>query len=242
MFRRVFCKKGFTLTEMILSCAIVTIFLLSCSVVLSSAAKVYVQETASSGARGAIETAGDDIKNYIMSGKDVRLLFYLDGARTVVNLTDGTPVDISKPDVMTPGQPLPEGTILYTDGTYKDAAGNVGQIPAIVANKMTQTELAKVAEGIDLGYKMIYLTEDKTYIQGLPYSRDFYRGMTLSLEICEAEVAQNAFYVDSRYNATDGRYKGQNLYTIRLTAKGKDDIFTVVQDTAVMSMNDLHFN
>lgn len=242
MLRRVFQNNGFTILELVLSSAIIAIFMLGTGVVLSSAAKIYVQETASSGARGAIETAGDDIKNYIMSGKDARLLFYMDGVRTVINLEDGTPVSVTRTDLMLPGQPFEKGTILYTDGTYKDKDGNTGKLAFIESDPTMQSELAKVAEGIDLGYKMIYVTDDGKYIQGLPYSRDYYRGMEMSLLISEADIPQDAFYVDDSYAPGDGRYKGQNLYTIRLTGKGKNDIFTVIQDTAVMNMNDLSFN
>lgn len=242
ILKRIFQNKGFTIMELVLSSAIIAIFMIGTGVVLSSAAKVYVQETASSGARGAIETAGDDIKNYIMSGKDVRLLFYMDGVRTIINLEDGTPVSVTRTDLMLPGQPFAEGTILYTDGTYKDKEGNTGTIAFIQSDPTMQRELSKVAEGIDLGYKLIYVTDGGKYIQGLPYSRDYYRGMEMSLLISETDVPQNAFYVDDNYTPSDGRYKGQNLYTIRLTGKGKNDIFTVIQDTAVMNMNDLSFN
>jgi len=227
--------------ELMIACGIITIFFLGSGAVLSSAAKVYIQETASSGARGAIEIAGDDIRNYIMSGKSVRLLFYMDGSRTTVTLEDGTIVDVSKPDPMTPGQPLAKGTILYVDGTYRDKEGKFGEIPAITLDSTLQKKLSMVAEGIDLGYKEIYVREDGKYIQGLPYSKEFYRGMTIKLEISEAADIQNTFYVNNSFSPTDGRYKGQNLYTIKLTAKGKDDNFNVVVNTAVVSMNDLDF-
>jgi prepilin-type N-terminal cleavage/methylation domain-containing protein len=239
--KKILQNKGLTLVEMILACAIISIFFLGTGAVLSSAAKVYIQETTSSGARGAIETAGDDIKNYIMSGKDVRLLFYMDGVRTEITLADGiSTIDVTKPEVggMT-SVPLDKGSILYTDGTYRDKDGKMGQT-SISLTEAQQKELEKVAEGIDLGYKIIYITEDGKYIQGLPYAKAFYRDMTMSLEISKTDLPENAFYVYGSSNDTE-RYKGQNLYTVKLVGKGKDDIFTVTLNTAVMGMNDLDF-
>lgn len=235
MIKQIFQKKGFTLVEMILTCAIISIFMIGSGAVLSSSAKAYIEETKSSGARGAIETAGDDIKNYIMSGRDVRLLFYMDGVRSEITLKDGTStVEVTKPEGMS-SVPLEQGTILYTDGTYRDKDGNVGEI-SLSASEIQGLE--QVAEGIDLGYKLIYITEGGKYIQGLPYAKDFYRDMTMSLQISKSDVPENAFYVYGNSSETV-RYKGQNLYTIKLTAKGKNDIFTIGLNTAVMSLNDL---
>ena len=239
MLKRIFQKKGFTLLEMILACGIISIFFLGTGAVLSSAATVYIGETRSSGARGAIETAGDDIKNYIMSGREVRLLFYMDGERTKIALEDGSEMEVLKPlgDGMTT-EKFEKGTILYTDGNYIEPDGTLGQL-AMSINQ--EKALAEVAEGIDLGYKRIYVTEDGTYIQGLPYPKDYYRGMKISLVISRSESKEKAFYVYGN-DADTERKKDQNVYTIRLTGNGENDIFNVVVNTAVMSMNDSEFS
>lgn len=236
MMKQIFQNKGFTLVEMILACAIITIFFLGTGAVLSSSAKVYIEETRSSGARGVIETAGDDIKNYIMSGRDVRLFFYMDGERTAIALEDGDELEVLKP-IGGSGVRFDKGTILYTDGTYMEPNGTWGEI---VISPEEERKLAKVAEGIDLGYKMIYITADGKYIQGLPYSKEFYRDMTMSLQISRGEEKEYAFYVYGDSGDTE-RLKKQNIYTIRLVGKGANDIFTVALDTAVMSMNDFDF-
>lgn len=234
-------KKGFTLVELVISTAIMSIFFMGTSAILSSAAKAYIQETRSSGARGAIETAADDIKNYIMSGKNIKLMFYMDGTRTEIVTADGT----GSIQVTPSGTVLPPGTILYTDGGYRRPDGTVVKASDAEALHLTDAqkqELEKVAEGIDLGYKMIYLREDGRFIQGLPYSLDYYRGMTMTMRISsEGDLAPvDAFFVYGN-KADVKRIKKQKLYTVTLTGVGKNDIYTISLNTAVVSMNDSDF-
>lgn len=233
-------KAGFTLVEMILSCAIISIFMLGSAAVLGSAAKGYIQETRSSGARGAMETVCDDIKNYIMSGRDVRLMFYMNGSRNRIYVGEMLPGGKDYVDVVEPGTgaTFEKGTFFYTDGKYVKPDGTEGKV------SLTSDQIGamnSVAEGIDLGYKMIYLTEEGTYIQGLPYAKDFYRGMTMTLEIKEEKAPINAFFVDESGGAAV-RKKNQKLYKIKLTGRGEGDIYSITTNTAVAGMNDLEFN
>lgn len=231
--RKIQMKNGFTLVELIVACAIISIFFVGTGAIMGGAAKAYIQETSSSGARGAIETAVDDIKNYLVSGKDIKMIFYMDGTRNEIVLDNGTKLKVEKTDSSSvTNVPFVKGTIFYADGSYEEPDGTKGKINLTAG---MQQELEKVAEGVDLGYKKIYV-KDGTYIQGLPYSKDYYRGMKLILEITRSEYPVNA------YSLMDGtspsRSKEQKVYSIRLTGKGKDDIYTVEINTASVSMND----
>lgn len=232
-------KQGFTLVEVILSCAIISIFFLGSGAVLGSAARLYIQETASSGARGVIETAGDDIRNYIMSGKDIRPLFYMDGTRNQITVKGGRTIPVGKANLAGGAMtPFAKGTIFYADGSYRDADGTSGIMHMTEADKKA---LAEVAEGVDLGYKMIYVSDNGKYIQGLPYARDYYRGMTMRLEISEEESLISNFHVTDPESDVV-RQKKQKLYQIRLTGTGRNEIFTVSLNSAVIAMNDGEFD
>lgn len=229
-------KKGFTLIELILACAIISIFFLGTGAILGSAAKVYIQETASSGARGVIETAIDDIKNYLVSGKDIKMIFYMDGERDQIVLEDGSALSVGKVDSssMTTVK-FKKGTIFWADGSYEEPDGTKGKM---VLSAGVQQELEKVAEGVDLGYKKIYVKDD-VYIQGLPYAKDYYRDMKMILEIKRGDNEINAFSPDDA--TTPQRLKKQKVYIVRLTGKGKDNIYSIVTNTASVSMNDSNY-
>jgi|GEM_PF-5895037 len=176
-------NKGFTLEEMMVALGVVSVFLTSVAFVLISGSRVYIHQSVVGNEEVALETLLDDIKGYVMYGKDTKLI-YVVSAEDIDNTAMWE--DIFGASFNSSAQLAENDVVEYQseDGTIKarilDSEGNVKRddFLGIEAGNI-------VGNGLDLGFRKIYV--DKTgannYIKGLPYGENYYRNMEYTLKI-----------------------------------------------------------
>lgn len=212
--KRIAKKRGFTLVELIVSMAIVSIFVLSLTAVLSVGSKLYLQETTRGNTQVAVEVLSDDLKGYVMYGNDIRVIYVLQGNESAV-----AGVDVSK---------MEKGTEIHLEKQEgsSDVYG-VFRAPNGDESKMilSHPEMFE-GNGIDLELKKFYLTKTDagvTYITGLPYDISYYRGLNLDLRIKDLSF-------------TDEEKKG--IYEIEISGEAARGRLKVKSGVAVSGLNE----
>lgn len=208
-------KHGFTIVEFIVTMAVMSIFFLGVTLILSSGSKIYLTETVAGNNQEAVTTIMDDITNYVMYGEDVRVFYRLSEGETKVSGKIVMGADASW---------FTEGTEVYLDPKndnkliFDNMSGTKDAV--ILPGAGVTGQLTSGAEfygnGIDLGYKKIYLVSKKIAadnyegesIYGLSFGSKYYRGLNLKLQIRDKGVV-----------AGDAGKKG--IYMIKLTGIGK---------------------
>lgn len=224
---RMLQKHGFTIVEFMIAMSIMSIFFLGVTMILSSGSKIYLTETVIWNNEEAITTIMDDITNYVMYGEDVRVFYRLSEGETKISGKIVAGANIGW---------FTEGTEVYLDPKddnrliFDDMSGTKNAV--VLPGSGTDEQLTSGAEfygnGIDLGYKKIYLVSkklsDSSYhgesIYGLSFGRKYYRGMNLKLQIRDKGIVA-------------GRAKG--TYMIKLTGVGKVAVST--SEVSVKALN-----
>lgn len=175
--RKVIKKNGYTIAELIVALAVVSIFVLSLTAVLSVGSKIYLKETARGNTQVALETLSDDVKGYVMYGEDIRVFYILDGSESTI-----AGVDVSS---------MAAGTEMYLERNAETMLV-YGKFINPTSGEVTSTAAPVAApedfegHGIDLGFKRLFLentTDGIPYIKGLAYDISYYRGLNLDLDI-----------------------------------------------------------
>lgn len=169
MIAKIINKKGMTIIELIVSLAIITIFFISLTQLLVVASRTYLYEVQAGNSEVMLETVADDIKGYIRFGADIRVMY-------VTQAND---------------DPIPG-----TGGMTRDKGSEIFQNPLdldewICRKPNGDEEVILVTQpedfygnGIDLGFKKIYLEEDEySFIRGLSYNRSYYRSLNINMQI-----------------------------------------------------------
>lgn len=220
-------KRGFTIVEFIVAMSIMSIFFLGVTLILSSGSKIYLTETVIWNNEEAITTIMDDITNYVMYGEDVRVFYRLSEGETKVS---GKIVAGANAGWFT------EGTEVYLDPKdnnrliFDDMSGskNAVSLPGSGTDDQLKSGTEFYGNGIDLGYKKIYLVSKKlsdgNYIgesvYGLSFGSKYYRGLNLKLQIRDKGIEA-------------GGAKG--VYMIKLTGIGK--VASAISEVSVNALN-----
>lgn len=208
-------KHGFTIVEFIITMAVMSIFFLGVTLILTSGSKIYLTETVAGNNQEAVTTILDDITNYVMYGEDVRVFYRLSEGETKVS---------GKTVLGALSSWFAEGTEVYLDPRndnrliFDDMNGtkNAVTLPGSGVTGQLVSGAEFYGNGIDLGYKKIYLVSKKITadnyqgesIYGLSFGSKYYRGLNLKLQIRDKGVV-----------AGDAGKKG--IYMIKLTGTGK---------------------
>lgn len=224
---RMIQNHGFTIVEFIVAMSIMSIFFLGVTLILSSGSKIYLTETVIWNNEEAITTIMDDITNYVMYGEDVRVFYRLSEGETKVS---GKIVAGANSGWFT------EGTEVYLDPDdnsrliFDDMSGtkNAVVLPGSGTDEQLKSDAEFYGNGIDLGYKKIYLVSEKlsdgSYlgksIYGLSFGSKYYRGLNLKLQIRDKGIVA-------------GEAKG--VYMIKLTGVGKVAVAT--SEVSVKALN-----
>ncbi len=224
---RMIQKHGFTIVEFIVAMSIMSIFFLGVTLILSSGSKIYLTETVIWNNEEAITTIMDDITNYVMYGEDVRVFYRLSEGETKVAgkivaganagwFTEGTEVYLDPKD---------DNRLIFDD---MNGTKNAVALPGSGTNEQLTSGAEFYGNGIDLGYKKIYLVSKKlsdgSYIgesvYGLSFGSKYYRGLNLKLQIIDKGIVAGA---------------AKGVYMIKLTGVGK-----VATATSVVSVKALN--
>jgi prepilin-type N-terminal cleavage/methylation domain-containing protein len=198
--------KGFTLIEMVVAMAVSSIFMLVAVQVLSAGNNLYLKEMIGSNATGIIETAIDDIKNYAILGEDIEIYRIVTEEDHIVAGVDFKPLFSDFEKV--------KGTKVYQDGHYVTPLDS-----GIPDGNVTFTDpAAYYATAIHLGFKEIHV-ENGEFIQGLPYSKDYYSGLNLTMKITE-------------------NIHEPGVFTIELRGKNDKNIVNIQSNVAVKGLNE----
>lgn len=213
-------EQGFTLMELIVSLAVIAIFYLILSTLLASGSKIYLQQTVMGNAEALIDGIADEIKGYVIYGEDIQVYYRITPGDTFVA---GTNLDAILMGTVKEAQVYP----------VADAPGAGDNAVCVMPDgTKTYVKLDDVknfyGNAVDLGYKKIYLKSDgdQQYIQGLSYSKMYYRGLDMTLRIVDEEE-QDAILNPAPI--PDPNKKG--LYTIEVT--GADDRNTYMFESSV---------
>lgn len=188
-------KDGFTIVEFIAAMSVMTFFFLGVTLILASGSQIYLRESIAENSQEVIETISKDIQNYVMYGEDIRVFYRIaPGENTIAGkqvtnansgwFTDGTEVYLDPED---------QNKLIFDNmqGTINSAV-----LPSTaVGNELIAKDF--YGNGIDLGYKKIYLSRKAdgtgyigTSIKGLSYGEDYYKGMSLSLIIRDKAIEE----------------------------------------------------
>lgn len=225
--RRMIQKYGFTIVEFIVAMSIMSIFFLGVTMILSSGSKIYLTETVIWNNEEAIKTIIDDITNYVMYGEDVRVFYRLSEGETKVS---GKIVEGANAGWFT------EGSEVYLDPKddnkliFEDMSGtkNAVSLPGSGTNEQLKSGAEFYGNGIDLGYKKIYLVSKKlsdgSYlgesIYGLSFGSKYYRGLDLKLQIRDKGIVAGG---------------AKSIYMIKLTGIGRMAVAT--SEVSVKALN-----
>jgi prepilin-type N-terminal cleavage/methylation domain len=176
-------NKGFTLEEVMVTLGVVSVFLTSVAFVLISGSRIYIHQSVVGNEEVALETLLDDIKGYVMYGKDTKLIYVVSEAdinntamwESIFGTGFNADTQLVENDVVE--YQSEEGTI---KARILDSEGNVKRddFLGIEASNI-------VGNGLDLGFRKIYVnkTGASNYINGLPYGENYYRNMEYTLKI-----------------------------------------------------------
>ncbi len=209
---RVINRRGYTLLEMIVTLAIILIFMTSAALVLASGNSLYLKTMMDSNSTGIVETVADELKNYILYGEDIRMYCVLEADNMIVAGTD-----LSH---------LPVGTTVFPDGTYQPPEDS-----GIPGGTVTLLDVDSfIANGINVGYKDFRVEEDSSgreYVVGLPFSVDYYSDFDLTLRIEEELVPRSS----------DPDAIEDQVFTLEFTAENANTHTTTTSIVAVTGIN-----
>ena len=194
MMKKITNKKGLTIVELIVSLAIVIIFFISLTQLLAVGSKMYLHEVQAGNSEVMLETIVDDIKGYVRYGTDIRVMYVMKDGSEIV------------PGMASPIAQAEEGSEIYLnekgEWIHRKPNGVVAEIIMYNAGDF-------YGNGIDLGFKKIYLKDngDYTVIQGLAYSPLYYRSLNIEMQIRDlGPVNEGTYEIDVTGNAvTRGR-------------------------------------
>ena len=193
--------------ELIVSLAIVIIFFISLTQLLAVGSKMYLHEVKAGNSEVMLETIVDDIKGYIRYGTDIRVMYVTqeDGdmvpGMTSTTALKGSEIYLKEPSVWICREPNGDESVIAMTNP-NDFYGN----------------------GIDLGFKKIYLTESGSYtaIQGLAYNPLFYRSLNIEMQIHDLGQSLPA---------------QEGVYEINVTGNAVAGRVNVKSDVAVTALN-----
>jgi prepilin-type N-terminal cleavage/methylation domain len=169
MIAKIINKKGMTIIELIVSLAIITIFFISLTQLLAVASRIYLYEVQAGNSEVMLETVADDIKGYIRFGTDIRVMY--------VTQADDDPIPGTGGMTQEKGSEIFQNPLDPEEWICRKPDGVEGEIVLAYPEDF-------YGNGIDLGFKKIYLAQDEySFIRGLSYNRPYYRGLNINMQI-----------------------------------------------------------
>lgn len=218
-------EQGFTLMELIVSMAIIAIFYLILSTLLASGSKMYLQQTVMGNAEALIEGIADEMKGYVVYGKDIQVYYRITPGDTIVLGTDFASQLGSEP----------EARVYLAEDPPTSGANAVCELADGTKHSVTLSNLDQFyGNAIDLGFKNIYLKKEASphYIQGLSYGSKYYQGLQMTLRIIDEEK------LDSISNPLAPNPNKKGLYSIEVTGENDTNTYTFQSSVAVGGLNE----